>query len=106
MPYAEPVDVSALQEGRVYFAFGFLDTEMLIPSLEPVVFIGRDLEPGEGLFYFQDAESYRRGVRSDSKDADIEAVFTCGAKPSHIFDFEFALNQLMLCSLRRAERAT
>lgn len=102
-PYAEPVDASTLAAGRVYFALGFLDTEMLIPSLEPVVFIGKGLEPGEDLFYFQDAESYRRGVRYDSQDADGEAVFTCGEKPSHIYKFEYALNQLMLCSLRRAE---
>lgn len=102
-PHAEPVDASTLEEGRVYFALGFLDTELLIPTLEPVVFIGKALEPGDNLFYFQDAESYRCGVRYDSQDGDGEAVFTCGEKPSHIYDFEYALNQLMLCSLRRAE---
>lgn len=102
-PYAEPVNVSSLQVGQIYVALNFLDDGLLLPVLEPVVFIGQDLEPGERALYFQDAESYRQGIRHDSASADGQAVFTRGAEPKHIFDFESALNQLMLCSLRRNE---
>ena len=59
------------------------------------------LDSGEDLLYFQDAESYREGIRYDSADAE-RAVFTCGSQPSHIYEYENALNQLLLCSLRRS----
>src|SRR5258708_29857054 len=75
-PYSEPVRVEELQEGRVYFAVNFLDTAMLIPTMEPVVFIGRNLEPGDvERFYFQDADSYRQGIRYGTGVAEDDATF-------------------------------
>jgi hypothetical protein len=94
-PYAEPVSSNELQEGAVYFAVNYVDDEMLIPLMETLVFIGRNLEPGDvGTVYFQDVESYREGVRYGS-DAENEL--------GHIFDYEQALDGLMHCSLRRKE---
>lgn len=62
--YAEPVSSSELREGEVYFAVNYVDDDMLIPVMETVVFIGRNLEPDDvGQVYFQDVESYREGVR-------------------------------------------
>jgi hypothetical protein len=103
-PYAEPVSADDLIEHSVYFALTFIDDEMLIPSLEPVVFVGRNLEAGdEGTLYFQDIDSYRRGLRYRESGEDIHGTFFTGSEEQidHIFDFESALNVLLVCSLRR-----
>jgi hypothetical protein len=42
-PYAEPVVAAELKEGSVYFAVTFADEDTLIPTMETVVFVGRDL---------------------------------------------------------------
>ena len=58
--HAEPVSASELCEGQVYFAVNYVDGEMLIPIMETIVFIGRNLEPDDaGQVYFQDVESHR-----------------------------------------------
>jgi len=102
-PYSEPVRPESLQEGAVYFAVNFLDTEMLLPIMEPVVFIGQNLDEGDvEQFYFQDADSYRNGTRYATAALDEdEATFYSGAAPIHIFDFENALDVLLACSIRR-----
>jgi len=45
-PYGEYVKSSGLVQGETYFAVHFLDDQMLVPELDPLVFIGRNLEPG------------------------------------------------------------
>jgi hypothetical protein len=105
-PYGEPVEPTALQVGTVYFALTYLDPNMLLPTLEPVIYVGRDLEPGDvEQFYFQDADSYRRGIRYQSADGDHPAAFHTGDAIKHVFDYDRALDLLMLCSLRRREAA-
>jgi hypothetical protein len=106
-PYAEPVSASALKEGSVYFSVNFVDEEMLIPVMEPVVFIGRNLAPNDaGRVYFQDIDSYRRGVRYSTAMEEDEPVFHSGSEDSmsHVFEFERALDVLMKCSLRRSSK--
>lgn len=104
-PFAQPVTPSELQEGQIYFSVQFVDPEMLVPILEPLVFVGRDLVEGDtDTFYLQDLESYREGRRFESEGTDTtDAVFfrapTDGL--SHIFDFDHALDVLLACSLRR-----
>ena len=103
-PYAEPMAARDLREGEIYFSVNFFDDAMLIPDMRPLVFIGRDLESGdEGVVYFQDLDSYRRGIRYDSPGSDDEAVFEAGPdkETKHIFEYERALDVLMACSLRR-----
>jgi len=101
-PYAEPVQASKLKEGEVYFAVNFLDEEMLVPVLEPLVFIGTNLDGDTpGLVHFQDADSYRRGVSYQGEDVDGDATFYQGAEPNHIFEYERALDVLLKCALRR-----
>ncbi len=104
-PYAEPVSASELREGSIYFFHQYVDDEMLVPTLDPVVFVGRNLEPGdEDRVYFQDVDSYRRGIRYDSvtKKGD-DAEFYSGSEKElgHVFEYERALDQLLACSLRR-----
>ena len=107
-PFAEPVSAADLKEGSIYFALNYVDEAMLIPTLETVVFIGRDLEPGDsGQVYFQDIASYRRGAHLDRPSKNNPARFYAGSEHEmgHIFDYEHALKQLMACSLRRRKSA-
>jgi len=105
--HSEPIAVEDLKEGSVYFAVNFLDKALLIPTMEPVVFVGRDREPGDtDRFYFQDAESYREGIRYESADEEDDPTFYTGAAPNHIFDYERALDCLLVCSLRRRNAVT
>ena len=102
-PDPETVPTDQLEIGEVYFVVDFFDDEMLIPFLEPKVYIGRNLDPEEeDGFYFQDLDSYQEGVRFETATEDDEAMFETGAE-RHLFDYEGALEVLMSCSLRRRE---
>ena len=96
-----------LKEGAVYFATHYLDDKMLLPIMRPVVFIGKNLDPGDkDRVYFQDAESYRSGSRRDSPDPDTDAFFESFPESktggvSAIYEYEDALDELMRCALRR-----
>lgn len=97
-PYAEPISAADLKEGSVYFALTFVDEDMLIPTMETLVFVGRDVEPGDV------ARVYFRNVRSSHSAVNSENEWDYTASESsinHIFEFEHALDQLMACSLRR-----
>jgi len=103
---AEPVTAKDLVVGAVYFSVQFVDPEMFIPVVEPLVYIGKDLVLNDrGVLYFQNAESYRAGIRFESAEADEAAIY---AQPesqiNHIFDYERALDRLLVCSLRRKKR--
>ena len=102
-PYAETVDREKLEVGTVYFAVNFVDDEMLVPIMEPKVFIGCDLDSKqENRLYFQDVDSYRQGVRFEPGVENGEAQFEIGAE-RHMFDYEKALDVLMMCALRRRQ---
>jgi hypothetical protein len=65
--YAIHVESEDLKVGNVYFRLSYLDNEMVIPQLVPLVFVGRDIDAtagDPGRFYFQDATSYFAGVRT------------------------------------------
>jgi hypothetical protein len=103
-PHAEPVPASDLKEGSIYFFVNFVDDEMLLPTLEPFVFIGKNLEKDDsGRVYFQDVDSFQRGIAYDSEGEDRSATFYSGSENElgHIFEHERALDILMACSLRR-----
>ncbi len=69
--------------------------------MDALVFIGRDLFPDTRGFYFQDAASYRAGLRADQSDAvDIHCQ---AAGQVRVMDFEHALDRLLYCSLLRAD---
>ena len=105
--HSEPVAVEKLREGSVYFSLNFLDKELLLPTMEPVVFVGKNLEPhDQDRYYFQDAESHRAGIRySTAVPEEDEATFYAGATPIHIFEYERALDCLLACGLRRRQDA-
>jgi hypothetical protein len=107
-PYSQPVSPAELRVGATYFHVGFLDEgAMLIPTVEPIVFIGTDLRQGgvSGELYFQDAASYLQGVRFESAVDSDGSRFTVQPpeQVGPIFEFERALDLLLGCSLRRAK---
>lgn len=101
---AESVDGGALKVGTVYYKVEFMDAQLSIPSMTPVVFAGRVAEgPHEGDFLFQDYESYQRGARYDeasNQAAEFEA-FAAEDGPS-VFDFEGAVECLLRAWIRRS----
>lgn len=100
-PYAEPFPTEELKVGETYFAVLFLDDDGVVPLLEPLVFVGRNLDDGDdGQIYFQDFDSYRRGVRFETAKSENEVIFHTG-REKHVFDYEHALDVLMVCALRR-----
>lgn len=51
---------------------------MLIPILDPIVFVCKDLRPQDnGLLYFQDIDSYRKGTRFGVPNKDFSGNFDC-----------------------------
>ena len=103
-PYAEPVSATELKEGSVYFSVTYVDDEMHIPTMETLVFIGRELDENDsGRLYFQDIDSYRKGIRYESAtDDDHVTFFECSEDElNNIFEYEQALDVLMRCSLKK-----
>ena len=105
--YAEPVGAEELQVGDVYFSVTFLDDQGFVPLLEPVVFLGRNLEPGDaGRVWFQDFESYSRGTPPEIGPGRRSGELFVGSEDeiNHFFTYERALDVLLRCSLERARR--
>src|SRR6266446_3042787 len=102
--YAEPITTESLHTGKIYFALQFVDQEMLVPTLEPLIFLGKNLvgDERENLC-FQNFESYCQGIRIDSAEEDERHFFEVAAPSgiNHIFEYERALDVLMSCGLRR-----
>jgi hypothetical protein len=107
--HAQPVSSADLAIGGVYFMLQFVDEEFYVPMLEPIVFIGPDLEPyDKGVYYFQDAESHRAGIRYDCpqklnprEEMSGRFYLQRPTELKHIFEFERALDQLLVCEAQR-----
>lgn len=107
-PYGEYASAASLVEGRVYYRMTYLDEELTIPDMQPFAFIGRNLRDGdEDHLYFQDAESYRAGVRYEDStrkhDIDVE-VHRVASDTPFVYEFEKALDRLLYLSLERQGR--
>jgi hypothetical protein len=103
-PYGEYATADTLLEGHTYFRLGYVDKQMRIPELTPLVYLGRNLaENDTDALYFQDAASYLAGIRfGDGNEGDYHTV---DAATPFVYDFERALDRLLCCSLtRRRER--
>jgi len=103
-PYIEPVSPQDMQKGRVYFSVQFLDRNLLVPRLYPLIFLGHDLDgDSTNLRYFQDFDSYLAGERYGKHGEEQSACFeVCGPEGGqHICDYEHALLVLMSCALKR-----
>jgi hypothetical protein len=100
--HAEPVLAKGLKIGQIYFSLQFLDADLLIPILEPLVYLGRNLRPGDtGLMYFQSFESHCAGITLAEPSSSHHFQMCNGENMNHIFEYEHALDLLMKTSLRR-----
>ena len=108
-PTAEYVKPEQLREGDTYFTVGYADPDLLFPSLEPVIFVGRDVEQlSADYIYFQDIASYRDGVRLDDANPEEEGesrglLHRFASDTPAVMDYENAVNELLRCYLRRQE---
>lgn len=63
-PYAQPIPSDQLIEGETYFHVLYADRDMKIPMISSLVYIGKNHGDDEvSTLYFQDARSYRTGMR-------------------------------------------
>ena len=117
--WADHVRPTDLVEGHVYFRVRFIDREVMVPELEAMAFVGRDLHPGGAGLYFQDAASYLEGYRFALADVNPFPMDPEAAGVTFVSDegwleverpreysgaqlYDDALNSLLLCSLQRA----
>ncbi len=108
-PFGEPVTPEQMKKGRVYFALHYLDEDMFVPIVHPMVFLGWNLAgDGPGLRYFQDFDSFRAGIRYPTRTEEESSHFEAYGpdEGKHIFEYDKALELLMTCALRRREAAT
>ena len=101
--YAEAVPEDALVVGRTYFSVHYYDEAMSDPEMEALVYLGRDLFQDTPGFYFQDAGSYRAGVRYATGAPDDYALLCQAPGSVHVMEFERALDRLLYCSVIRSE---
>lgn len=102
--YAEPVAADERSQGSIYFFVHFADKDMLIPTMQAMVFIGMNLAVGdEDHVYFQDVDSFNRGVCYGGDGDGEYALFQKGSRNElgHVFTFDHALDVLLACSVRR-----
>jgi hypothetical protein len=106
--HAEPISANELKENTAYFSITYTDENMLFPIIQTLYFIGFNLHKGDTKqVYFQDPNSYHAGINYESAIESNDATFfTCTTEGlGAIFNYEHALEQLMLCSLRRKKYA-
>jgi len=102
-PYSTPVSGAELRTGRTYFSVTYADEHMRIPVIETLVFLGRNLSEGDtNRLYFQDADSYIRGVRFETaRETDGAEFHTCTPKDlGAVFELENAIEELLRCVTR------
>jgi hypothetical protein len=80
---------------------------MLVPELKALVFLGWDLPAyGNNKYAFQDASSYLAGISPDEASGEdpVEVRLFERGGLGGIYTFEFALEVLLRCALRRKGR--
>jgi hypothetical protein len=100
--HALPVKHSDLQVGRVYFALQYVDDRLYFPILEPLVFVGLNLQEGDvDQAYFQHYSAYSSGIQFGSKDDEMSFEIYGPGEGNHILEYENVLDLLTGTSLRR-----
>lgn len=102
---AEPVSAVDMKQRRVYFALQFEDPDLLVPVLQPLLFLGYNLDrQNPDLRWFQDFDSYRAGVRYENGDPQERSSFQAygSDEGQHIFEYHHALERLMWCEMSRS----
>jgi len=104
-PYLETVEPDNLIEGQEYFSISYVDEERLLPIIDSLVYVGKNLETEDkNVYYFQDLVSYSAGIRYNSSYHGEQAEFHTGDIINSIQNYEQALNELLRCSLLRKRK--
>ena len=117
--HCDYVRAEDLVVGEVYFRVHFLDEQGLVPELLPREFVGRNLFPadegGKSFLYFKEPDTFSAGASQEVVPSDLDRrddheqdsaegpSLECEEEAEHsgVVDFEEALNQLLVCFLRR-----
>ena len=97
------ITASQLAIGELYFVVSYLDDECLLPVVDSLIFLGRNIDgEDENELCFQDAESYEQGnVYPDTTSSDVKVVVTGLEPPPNLFGLDGALDELARCLERR-----
>lgn len=82
----------ALVIGRTYFRLTFVDRELTMPGVEPLVFLGEVTEEGgSNGFVFQDTASYVQygsGLEGDEQQEEVVLYFLPPTEIGALYDIE------------------
>jgi hypothetical protein len=100
---AKSVKPSDLVQGTTYFMVSYLDDHMSVPTVEPIVFLGRSIHgDSDGKLYFQDAPSHIHGGPYPENMTDEQDLLSF---PDHglgsILTLEEAVEELQRCLARK-----
>ncbi|GAA0695008.1 hypothetical protein ISN75_04425 [Dyella marensis] len=104
---AQHVDSDQLIAGTDYYMVSYAADDFSIPVMESLIFLGVNIvgeeEKDMSYLYFQDAESYRDGVRMNEKpeSGTYNLYRFTPDQLDMIYEFERALDELLKCSIQR-----
>ena len=101
-PYVRPIAKNELRAGSVYYSVGYVEREMLTPNITTMVYVGTK----DGLFSFQDIESFQDGLDHSSAGSDdrIRLYNYDSHSLASVYSFEEGLDSLLRCWSRRQDR--
>jgi hypothetical protein len=103
------VSPDRLRPGAVYYILLCVDRALRVPSLEPVVYAGRDLDPaGTSGWWFQDVESFLSGLRFGDTPSSPEErpefqIFESADDLGIVHTLDEAIEYLRVIARRSAE---
>lgn len=100
------VSTKKLTIGNFYFSVCYLDDECVVPEIESLIYIGRNLGgEQDGSLYFQDAQSFVRvGAFPNTSSADVRVTVTGTEPPPNLFELDGMVDELTRCLLRRGAK--
>jgi hypothetical protein len=101
---AEPVDPKSLVSGQSYYFVQYSDPNLRNPIVQTYIFLGSNLREGDDdVFYFQSPDSYAQGLKLNASVNNYDGRFyiCSGSQMKFIFDFEYCVDELLKCSIRR-----
>ena len=72
------LDIDKIEIGKVYFDVSYSQNELIVPNIQTLVYVGKDLFPERnGDYYFQTSDCYFRNgpfykVSDEKKKKDLE----------------------------------
>lgn len=100
---AQSVRPSELVKGSTYFMVSYVDDDLLIPIVEPMVFLGRSIHgDADGKLYFQNAESFtHHGPYPEATDGDQDVFAFPDEGLGSILNLDEAVEELQRCLARK-----